>query len=225
MENDTMKKYQGIIFDLDGTLLNTIADLGHSANLVREEYGYPPLDASEYRNMVGSGMMNLMCMCFPDDTPEEEFPAIFDRMLYHYDRHYMDETAPYPGIPELLGRLAEAGLSLCVNSNKRDEYTKALIAKSFPDVPFVEVLGETDRFPRKPQPDAALYLALKMELPPRRIVYVGDSGVDIDTGSNAGMDTVGCLWGFRGEAELKGHGATHLAADAGEVIAIILGET
>ncbi len=168
-------------------------------------------------------MMTLMRRCFPKDTPESEFPAILDRMLYHYSKHYLDETAPYPDIPDLLGRLNRAGILLCVNSNKKDAYTKALIKKSFPHISFVEVLGETDRFPRKPQPDAALHLASCMGLDPGRVLYVGDSGVDIDTGHNAGMNTIGCLWGFRGKKELTEHGAMYLAANADDIFDIATG--
>lgn len=212
-----MKNYRGVIFDLDGTLLDTVADIADSANLVLAEYGFGGHDYATYKTFVGRGFMDLMHRCFPAGTPEEKFPEILDRMLYHYGEHYLNQTVPYTGIPELLADLSGAGIRLAVNSNKRDLYTKKLIAKLFPDITFTEVLGEGNGFPRKPKPDGALHIASLMELSPDQILYIGDSGTDMDTGKNAGMDTVGCLWGFRGEKELKEHDAVYLAASAEDI--------
>lgn len=212
-----MKKYLGAIFDLDGTLLNTIADIGCSANLVLEKYGHPGHDLATYKTFVGRGFMDLMHRSFPADTPEEQFPEILECMLQIYSEHFMDHTSPYDGMAELVTWLHQAGIPVAVNSNKRDSYTKQLIAKNFPGIPFVDVVGEGGSFPRKPKPDGALHIASLMGLEPSQILYIGDSGTDIDTGKNAGMDTVGCLWGFRGEKELTEHNATYLAATAGDI--------
>lgn len=217
-----MKKYSGVIFDLDGTLLDTITDIANSANLVPADYGHAPHDYATYKTFVGRGFMDLMHRAFPADTPEEEFPEILEHMLCHYDRHYLDQTSPYPGIPKLLARLQAAGIPIAVNSNKRDLYTKKLIAKLFPDITFAEVLGEGNGYPRKPKPDGALHIAELMNLEPSQILYVGDSGTDIDTGKNAGMDTAGCIWGFRGEKELKEHEATYLVNTADEIGELLL---
>ncbi len=216
-----MKKYSGIIFDLDGTLLDTAADLGHSANLVLEEFGQPLHSMEDYRRFVGNGLVNLMRQCFPAGTPDEEFPAIMESMYRQYDLHYMDETAPYPGIVSLLSQLQNAGFCMCVNSNKKESYTKSLVSKCFPGINFTDVLGENDRFPRKPDPSAALYLASQMNLSPEAVIYIGDSGIDIDTAHNAGMDCAGCLWGFRGETELKAHEADYIVSCAEDILKIL----
>ncbi len=217
-----MKTYRGAIFDLDGTLLNTIADIAASANLVLSEYGHPGHDDATYKTFVGRGFMDLLHRCFPADTPEEQFPKILDRMLFHYGCHYMERTVPYEGIPQLLTRLQQAGIAVAVNSNKRDLYTKKLIAAHFPAISFVSVTGEGCGFPRKPQPDAALHIARLMNLSPSEILYIGDSGTDMDTGKNAGMDTAGCLWGFRGETELREHSAVYLLKKAEEAAPLFL---
>ena len=209
-----MKKYCGAIFDLDGTLMNTIADIGASANMVLEEYGCPTYELSAYRQFVGRGFMDLMHRIFPQDTPEEKFPAILDRMLYYYGEHYLDHSAPYEGIPELLSFLTSQGIPVAVNSNKRHLYTEKLIKSAFPSIPFAEIIGEGCGYPRKPEPAAALHIAEVMNLAPAQILYIGDSSTDMDTGRNAGMDTAGCLWGFRTREELAAHGAVYLAASA-----------
>ena len=144
------------------------------------------------------------------------------RMLFHYGCHYMERTVPYEGIPQLLTRLQQAGIAVAVNSNKRDLYTKKLIAAHFPAISFTSVTGEGCGFPRKPQPDAALHIARLMNLSPSEILYIGDSGTDMDTDKNAGMDTAGCLWGFRGETELREHSAVYLLKKAEEAAPLFL---
>ena len=212
-----MKTYRAAIFDLDGTLLDTIADIGFSANLILAENDQPTYDLPTYKKFVGRGFMNLLHRAFPADTPEEKFPALLERLLQVYDEHFMDQTVPYPGMVELVDQLHAAGIPVAVNSNKRDQYTKALIAKNFPGIPFVDVIGEGADFPRKPKPDGALHIAAQMGLTPDQILYVGDSDTDMQTGHNAGMDTVGCAWGFRGEEELRENGATYIAYTAEDI--------
>ena len=217
-----MKQYRGAIFDLDGTLLDTIADIGNSANLVLTQYGHPTYDLPAYKRFVGRGFLHLLKQAFPADTPEEQFPEILDCMLQTYDVHYMDHTVPYPGMVELVNRLHAAGIPVAVNSNKRDQYTKSLIAKNFPGIPFADVIGEGAAFPRKPKPDGALHIAQLMGLSPDQILYIGDSDTDMQTGHAAGMDTVGCAWGFRGEQELRENGATYIAHTAEDIGALFL---
>ncbi len=213
-----MKKYRGAIFDLDGTLMDTLADIGGSANMVLEEYGCPTHAISAYRQFVGRGFMDLMHRIFPQNTPEEKFPQLLDRMLFYYGEHCLDHSVPYQGIPELLAALAQRNVPVAVNSNKRHLYTEKLVRSAFPAVSFVEIIGEGCGFPRKPQPDAALHIAQTMGLPPCEILYIGDSSTDMDTGRNAGMDTAGCLWGFRTREELAAHDAVYLVNTAEEIL-------
>ena len=215
-----MNTYRGVIFDLDGTLLDTIADIGYSANQVLAENGQPTYDLPTYKKFVGRGFMNLLHRAFPADTPEEQFPALLERLLQVYDEHFMDQTVPYPGMVDLVGALHAAGIPVAVNSNKRDQYTKALIAKNFPGIPFVDVIGEGADFPRKPKPDGALHIAAKMGLAPEQILYVGDSDTDMQTGHNAGMDCAGVTWGFRTAADLEENGADYLIDTAEELLSL-----
>ena len=206
--------YKGIIFDLDGTLLDTIRDLSGSVNAALRALGYPEHTPEEYKKLVGNGFSVLMMRALPEEARTEEIQA---EMLRHftadYHERFMATTVPYEGIPEMLAALSAKGIPLAVNSNKRDSYTKALIEKHFPDIPFAMVLGGKDEIPHKPDPASALLCARAMGVPAPDAVCVGDSGIDIVTAKNAGMGSVGVLWGFREEEELAGAGADHIAAD------------
>ena len=208
-----MKKYKGIIFDLDGTLLDTIEDLGSSMNEVLRHYGFPehPIDA--YRMMVGNGMMNLLKTSIPPEERKRiDIHQAFQMFQQVYAERYVDKTVPYEGIPELVTWLAARGVKLAVNSNKRDDYSKSLVTKFFASIPFIHIYGEQNRFPRKPDPAAALDIASAMGAAPEDILYIGDSEVDMATGRNAGMDTVGVLWGFRSRSELEASEAVYIAS-------------
>ncbi len=212
-----MKKYSGAIFDLDGTLLNTIADIGGSANLVLAAHGFPTYDMAAYKLFVGRGFMNLLRRACPADTPEEMYPDLLEELLTVYAEHYMDQTVPYPGMTELVNHLHQAGIPVAVNSNKYQPYTQALVEKHFPGISFVEVIGQGGSFPNKPDPAAAAHIATRMGLSPDQVLYIGDSDTDMQTGHNAGMDTVGCVWGFRGAKELAENHATYLAETAEDI--------
>ena len=214
-----MGQYKGVIFDLDGTVLNTIQDLSDSVNEVLIHYGHPVHSFEEYKLKIGQGFRNLLEVSFPkdcwDDRLIDEALALF---LQVYDRKYMDKTAPYDGIPELLKELDKKQIKLAVNSNKRTDYTNQLIKKNFPEIPFVDIIGERSGLPKKPDPHAALEIAENMKLSPREILYVGDSKTDILTGKNAQMDTAGVAWGFRGSKELKENGATYIVERAEDIL-------
>lgn len=208
-----MKQYKGIIFDLDGTLLDTIEDLGRSVNCVLAHYQLPEYPMAAYKKMVGNGMQNLLLSSIPEGQSERiDFEQAFEMFRTIYSRQYMTATKPYEGIPELVSWLVDRGIQLGVNSNKRDDYSQALIKKYFAGVPFVRVYGEQDRFARKPDPSAALDIASAMGEQPEHILYIGDSEVDIMTGKNAGMDTVAVLWGFRSQPELEANQPVYFAA-------------
>ena len=210
-------KYAGVIFDLDGTLLDTLADLGDSVNAVLAEHGCPPRSYDEYKLIIGKGFRDLLTRSFPDGRSPAEIDAALAGFTAIYDRNYRRKTAPYPGIPEMLAALRDKRVELGVNSNKRDDYSNNLIAANFPDIPFVGVFGEREGVAKKPDPQSALQLASLMSLAPERILYVGDSKTDMQTGRNAGMGTGGVLWGFRDAEELRANGADHLFASAREI--------
>ncbi|MCI8550328.1 MAG: HAD family hydrolase [Lachnospiraceae bacterium] len=220
---DRKKEYKGIIFDLDGTLINTLEDLADSVNEALERMGYPVWPTEAYRMKVGRGFRNLMENSVPEAVREDT--AVIDRMLGFfveaYDRRYMKKSHPYEGIDDLLDELAARGIYMAVNSNKRTDYTEKLIDKLFHRIPFVGVFGERAGVPKKPDPAGALELCGRMGLKPEEVLYVGDSGTDIKTGKNAGMDTIGVGWGFRGFGELRENGAVYLAESVKDILDIL----
>ena len=212
--------YKGVIFDLDGTLIDTIADIGNSTNLMLREYGFAEHDIEAYKLMVGNGFKELVKKALPQGR-EDLVDEAYDKFVYHYDAHYMDETQPYSGISELRKVLQDKGIKMGVNSNKRDDYTKALLATLFKDIDFVEVVGQRDGLKAKPEPDGANIILKAMNLSKEEVIFVGDTKVDITTGKNTGLKTIGCLWGFRDEAELLGAGADYIVSKPKEIIDII----
>jgi len=216
---DWMKVYKGIIFDLDGTLLNTIEDLSDSVNYALSSFGFPEHSYEAYKKKIGKGFRNLIESSLPeggfDDTMLVNILTVF---LKIYDKKYMEKTRPYDGITGMLDAVTGMGIKTGVNSNKRMDYTNALIQKFFADIPFVEIFGEREGVPRKPDPSSALQIAGLMGLAPEEVLYIGDSKTDIQTGQNAGMDTVGVLWGFRDYEELVSHEATYIIETPEEII-------
>ena len=220
-----MQAYKGVIFDLDGTLINTLEDLADSVNEALEKMNFSTWKTDDYRMKVGRGFRNLMENSVPQEKRENA--AVIDEMLSYfvaaYDRRYQDKSVPYQGIETLLLQLEKDGIKLAVNSNKRTDYTEKLIKKLFPNTPFVAVFGERKGVPKKPDPAGALEIAEMMELKPEQVIYVGDSGTDIATGKNAGMTTVGVSWGFRGRGELTRHGADYVVDTPREIRDIVTG--
>ena len=214
--------YQGVVFDLDGTLLNTLYDLSDSVNQALETYGYSGHSSEEYKKMIGGGFYNLIERSLPKEARSGEIiEKVLEEFLSVYDRNYINRTAPYDGIEELVRQLAEKGIRLGVNSNKRTDYTQALVRKFFPETAFVAVIGNCREYPKKPDPAAALEIASRMGLAPAEIVYIGDSKTDMLTGENAGMDTIGVTWGFRDEEELRKYNATKVVRNPGEILEYI----
>ncbi len=223
---DKMKSCRGIIFDLDGTLVNTLEDLADSVNEALEKMGFPVWQTDDYRLKVGRGFRNLMENSVPEEFREDA--GVIGQMLEYfvaaYDRRYLDKSRPYEGIGELLDELAAGGIFLAVNSNKRTDYAERLVAKLFPQVPFVGVFGEREGVPKKPDPAGALELCARMGLEPGEVIYAGDSNTDIQTGKNAGMETIGVSWGFRGAEELRRSGASYIAEKPSDISGIIFRE-
>lgn len=216
--------YEACIFDLDGTLADTLKSIAHFGNGALRAFGYPPIHPEEYKLLVGNGadiLMRRMLARVNADLPEEEirkFRAEYDRL---YESDPMCLVEPYPGLQDLLGRLKGRGVKLGVLSNKPDNMTRAIVEKLYGGLPDV-VHGQRPGVPTKPDPTAVLALAGELSVAPGDVLYVGDSGVDMDTAGNAGMDSCGVLWGFRSREELLEHGAKHLAGDAGELEKIIV---
>ena len=193
-----------VIFDLDGTLLNTIADLGTAANHTLSELGLPQHTLDEYRLMVGNGMRKLIMRALPDDKASDDafVDSTLARFLEYYAQHIDVYTQPYPGIPELINTLSTEGYKLAVASNKIQAGAEKLIAKFFAGIEFVAVMGNSPQYPLKP--DAALveYIIKKAGTDRDHTVMVGDSGTDILTARNAGIPIIAVSWGFRPRHEL-----------------------
>lgn len=221
-ERKTMMKYKGIIFDLDGTLLNTVYDLADSVNEVMGQMGFPGHAEDEYKLKIGHGFRNLIEVSLPEDQrTEENIEKGLALFLDTYDQKYKNRTVPYDGIPQLLEELHKRGICFAVNSNKRTDYTNALVKKFFSHLPFTAVFGERKDVPKKPDPASALEIAQMMKLDPKEVVYIGDSKTDMITGKNAGMDTIGVTWGFRDRTELETNGGTYVVDRPEEILEII----
>ncbi len=202
-------KFQAIIFDLDGTLLDTILDLANSLNCVLERNGLPVHSVSAYKRFVGNGLEMLIQRSLPEADQANVLlqQRCLAQMREEYERRRIENTRPYPGIPQLLTALTERGLLLSILSNKQQYFTTQIVQKLLADWPFVIVLGAREGVPKKPDPTAALEIANQLGVPPPHFLYVGDSGVDMQTAVGAGMSAVGVTWGFREEVELWENGA------------------
>lgn len=218
-----MSKYKGIIFDLDGTLLDTLTDLSNSVNDVLLANDFPTHSKDDYRKLIGKGFRDLITRSMPDNINEECIEKGLTQFLEIYDRDYMKETKPYDGIMELLINLQNLGIKLAVNSNKRNDYTNELIKKNFPDIHFIECFGERNDVPKKPDPTSAFELRNLMDLKSEEILYIGDSKTDIQTAKNANMDSIGVLWGFRDLKELLANGATYIVKAPEDILEIVKG--
>lgn len=210
---------KGCIFDLDGTLANTLLDLGYSANKVLEMHHLPTHDISRYNLFVGNGVKKLM-----ERALGEQHLDILDECLIEfyniYDQHLLDHTKPYDGIKELVDELYDEGILLSVVTNKPHHNAVQLTEYLFPHK-FVSVYGNQEIYPVKPCPDS-LYLALKdMHLSVDDCIFIGDSNVDVKTAENAHMPCIGVAWGFRGREELEAAGADYVVDEAYEIASII----
>ena len=195
--------YQNVIFDLDGTLLNTIDDLADAGNWVCRNHGWPTHTVEEYKRYVGSGMARLAVRFSPEEWHTEEgVQKILDEFLPYYAAHKEDKTAPYPGVPELLEHLRAAGVSIAVLSNKAHALAVPVIEGYFPQK-FQYIQGGVEGLPLKPDPALLLKLMENMGATQENTLFVGDSDVDIRTAKHAGVTSCGVLWGFRGREELE----------------------
>ena len=208
-----------ILFDLDGTLLNTIDDLADAANWVCAQNGWPQHTVAEYKYMVGNGIPKLVERFSPAEvrTPDR-LAETLAQFTARYDAHKEDKTAPYPGIPELLKELKAAGIQTAVFSNKADALCGKIIEHYFGPGAFSAVRGSRPGVPTKPDPTGLWDLMRQLNADPATTLFVGDSDVDILTGHNAGLPAMGAVWGFRGAGELTAAGAEALAFRPGDIL-------
>jgi phosphoglycolate phosphatase len=199
---------KGVVFDLDGTLANSIEDLADSMNEVLKERDFPTHDYETYKTFVGRGLKSLVENALPESINDETtLNECFERMMKLYDDNCINKTCLYPGIPELLTALQEKGIKIGIFSNKANELTQKVVKVLLADWSLSMVIGAGGDIPRKPKPDGALLISEKMGLSPDEVIYVGDSGVDMQTATHAGMYAAGVLWGFRDMEELLENGA------------------
>lgn len=196
-------KYDPIIFDLDGTLLNTIGDLAAAGNHTLGEMGFPAHSEDEYRYFVGNGIPKLIERMLPANATERDRETAHSIFGEYYGQHKSDRTEPYAGMPDILAELKTRGITAVCNTNKDYVFAAALL-KSFYGEAFAEVVGAGRGFAVKPDPAAVKYLAEKYAVSGAEPLYVGDSGVDMQTAANAGIAACGVLWGFRERGELEG---------------------
>jgi phosphoglycolate phosphatase len=215
-------RYQAILFDLDGTLLDTLDDLAESANQALADMGCATHPVDAYRIFVGDGIRTLATRCLPavrrDDASVDAFVKDMRRI---YAARETRKTRPYAGVVELLDELARRGLTLAVLSNKPDEATRSIVSKLLGLERFALVRGERPPAPRKPDPAGARAIAAELKVPAASWLYLGDTGTDMQTARAAGMYAVGALWGFRAEEELRENGAQALAHSPADVLALL----
>jgi phosphoglycolate phosphatase len=216
---------QLVIFDLDGTLLNTIDDLGMATNYALEKFGYPTHPLDVYPSMVGNGVKKLIERALPSGTESEEtIEKLREVFREYYDVHCTVHTKPYPGILPLLNTLQGKGLKLAVASNKYQAAVEQLVKHYFPEINWAAIEGQKEGVPVKPDPSIVFEILSSSPTPKADVLYVGDSGVDIETARRACVQSVGVTWGFRPLTELKAHYADFIVNTPDAILDIITAE-
>ena len=211
-------KYRAILFDLDGTLLNTLADIAGAANRVLAQRGHPTHELSAFPNFVGHGSRALIERALPATQRDAAtIQTCFDAYLEDYGRHWNDNTELYPGIAEMLDQVSRFDVKLAILSNKPHVLTVRCADAHLSKWPFETILGQQDATPNNPDPTAALAIAQQLGVSAGACLFVGDSGVDMQTATAAGMFPAGVLWGFRPESELREQGARVLLSHPSEI--------
>ncbi|MGD9158530.1 MAG: HAD family hydrolase [Desulfobacteraceae bacterium] len=214
--------FKAVIFDLDGTLLDTLSDLGDSMNSVLERHGFPSHDLESYKYMIGDGVEALVKRALPESINDEDSVIKFiAEYRSEYKKNWNNKTGPYAGIVELIESLHSLGLKIAVFSNKPHDSTEICVREFLPFDKFDIVLGHRPEKDLKPDPGGALEIAEQLNIPPDQILYLGDTSVDMKTAVAAGMYPVGVLWGFRTESELLESGAKELINRPAELLRII----
>lgn len=213
-------KYKAVIFDLDGTLLNTLDDLAASVNYALGKCSFPQRTTDEVRRFIGNGVRILMRRSVPEGTGNEEYNSAFEAFTAHYKENSRNMTKPYDGIYNLLQKLKKDGYKTAIVSNKIDFAVKDLRDEFFSD--FIEVaVGDSEDTRNKPEPDMVFKALSELGVSASESVYVGDTDVDIETAKNAGMDVISVSWGFRTRAEIEGYSATMIADKPSDILKFI----
>lgn len=219
-----MKLYRACIFDMDGTILNTLDSIAHFGNTALQKLGLPPIPTPQYKTLVGDGADMLMCRMLKTAGKRDAGVDALAALRMEYDALYAAAphflVAPYPGIPQLLAQKKAQGMKLGVLSNKPDDMVRLLARHFFPGM-FDNVQGQLEHVPKKPDPAALLQMIAGFGCTPQQVLYCGDSGVDMQTGKNANVKSCGVLWGFRSKEELEGGGADFLAENTKELCEIL----
>lgn len=215
-------KYELAVFDMDGTILNTLDDLTDATNHALRTFGYPEHSIEEVRFFVGNGIAKLIERATPKGTSEEVRAKVRSEFMDYYKIHSADKTGPYPGINDLLKKLRAAGVKTAVVSNKPDVAVRELV-KTYYDGLFDAAVGDMEGQAVKPAPDMCLKVFKELGMGPEKAVYIGDSDTDIMTARNAGLDEILVSWGFRGREFLTEHGAKNICDTPDEVYDVIKG--
>lgn len=216
--------YKLVIFDLDGTLLDTMQDLANAVNHALSACGIRTIDVDECRKLVGHGVKNLLRGSLPAEHRTEETLTRMEKEFFpYYTEHMSDFTRPYEGIPEVLQKLSEKGISLAVASNKFQKGTEELVSKFFGEINFVKVLGQRDGYPIKPDA-GVVFEAMKSapDIAKDDVLYCGDSDVDMQTGNNAGVRTLGVTWGFRTREQLEANNPWKIIDTVPEIVSSVM---
>jgi phosphoglycolate phosphatase len=215
--------YSAVLFDLDGTLLDTLADIATSANRVLASFGFPQHPPDDYRDYIGEGMSIMYARALPADVAGDA--DLIQRCAAQHREEYSTgwnvQTRPFDGIPKLLAALADRGIRTAVLSNKPDRFTQLCIDEYFPPGCFEMVLGHRDEFPLKPDPASALHVAAAMNIAPGEVLFLGDTKVDMQTARNAEMYAVGAAWGYRSRDEMLAAGAQAIIDRPGQLIDLL----
>lgn len=215
-----MASYDTVIFDMDGTLLNTLDDIGDSLNDIMDQYGFPKRTMNEIRYFVGNGVIRLLELALPDGKNNPRFDDCVHDYKAHYHSNMLHKTGPYAGIMELLHALHQKKCRLAIVSNKYDQAVKDLNELFFKDYVRVAV-GESEAVRKKPAPDSVIEALKELGASAEKALYVGDSEVDIQTAKNAGLKSIGVTWGFRERHELEEAGADFIIDKPSELLDII----
>ncbi len=220
MKHNTFK---AALFDLDGTLLDTLEDIADSMNNVLKQHGFPEHPIASYKITVGLGVRNLVTQCLPEEARiDHTIQACFDAFMREYGDNPVKKTKPYPGVLEMLSALTAKSIPFAILSNKNDPLTQKIVPLALPGIRFGVVQGSRPDVPKKPDPYSALAIAKRLGVEPSQMLYAGDSGIDMETANRAGMFALGVLWGFRDKDELVSNGSHALVSTPEEILQFLI---